>query len=108
MSDGEENAMNLFSLPPLPIEEELTEVLAQGGTSRVERIVSTGQTTGWYDQTEHEFVSVLQGEARLEFEDGRVKALAAGDCLVILPHEKHRVIQTSAEPPCVWLCVFWS
>lgn len=100
--------MNLFASPPMPLSEELTEILAQGGSTRVERIVSTGQTTDWYDQTETEFVVVLQGEGDLEYKDGTVKKLKAGDWLVLPPHQRHRVCRTSANPPCIWLCVFWT
>lgn len=100
--------MNLFDLPQRPLSEELTEILAQDRKTRVERIVSTGQTTDWYDQTETEFVAVLQGEGDLEYEDGAIKKLKAGDWLVIPPHQRHRVCRTSTNPPCVWLCVFWT
>lgn len=99
--------MNLFDLPPLPLPEEITELLAQGEKTRVERIVSAGQTTGWYDQNETEFVVVLQGEGDLEYEDGTIKRLKGGDWLVIPPHQRHRVCRTSQSAPCIWLCVFW-
>ena len=99
--------MNLFELPALPLSEELTTRLAGGGPVRVERIVSTGQTTGWYDQEETEFVALLQGFAELEYENGETVRLAAGDTLTLPPHKRHRVSQTSVQPPCVWLCMFW-
>ena len=100
--------MNLFALPPGPLAEERSEILARGGNVRVERIVSTGQTTDWYDQEETEFVSVLQGEATLEFEDGGQRRLEAGDWLVLPPHRRHRVAATSGDPACIWLCMFWT
>lgn len=99
--------MNLFDLPPLPLSEELTDVLAEGKDVRIERIVSTGQTTDWYDQEEFEFVSLLEGEAELTWEDGCKTRLIAGDTLFIAPHKIHRVSYTSTKPACVWLCVFW-
>ena len=40
--------MNLFELPELPLLEELTTVLAENNNVRIERIVSTGQVSGWY------------------------------------------------------------
>ena len=52
--------MNLFDIPEQLPEQELTEILLTGKT-RIERIVSNGQTSGWYDQTEDEWVCVLQG-----------------------------------------------
>lgn len=61
---------------------------------RIECILSTGRTSpveGWYDQNEHEFVLLLQGEATLEFENDKKVTLRAGDHLNVLPHELHKV-----------------
>jgi cupin 2 domain-containing protein len=100
--------MNIFDLPPLPLPEELITVLAESGNVRIERIISTGQASeDWYDQMETEFVALLEGDAVVEFEDGRSVSLVRGDTLLIKPHERHRVSYTSSEPPCVWLCVFY-
>ena len=100
--------MNIFDMPPLPLPEELTTtILAKSGNIRIERIISTGQVSDWYDQTEAEFVVLLGGSAKIEFECGKVVALSKGDTLLIAPHERHRVSHTSSEPPCVWLCVFY-
>jgi len=98
--------MNLFDLPAVFPSEELVTVLAESGGVRIERIVSAGQTTGWYDQDETEFIALLKGEAVIEFANGGAAALSSGDTLIIQPHERHRVSYTSSEPPCVWLCVF--
>ena len=98
--------MNIYDLPQLPLSEELTTVLAENSAVRIERIVSTGQTSDWYDQSETEFVALLQGEAKIEFESKTV-AMSGGDMIVIQPHERHRVAHTSSEPPCIWLCVFY-
>jgi len=99
--------MNIYDLPELPLPEELTTVLAKGGNVRIERIVSTGQVSDWYDQPETEFVVLLSGSADVEYENGETVAMLRGDTLLIKPHEKHRVIFTSSEPPCIWLCVFY-
>lgn len=99
--------MNFFELPnPLPT-EEMAEILHEDTTARVERIVSTGQASGWYNQAEAEYAAVLQGEARLEYEDGRLLHLKAGEGVFVPPHQKHRVAFTSAQPPCIWLCFFY-
>lgn len=98
---------NLFDLSCLPSDTEQVFELVRGGACRIERIVSSGQSTGWYDQNETEFVALLTGRAAVEYEDGTRAELAAGDTLVIPPHCRHRVAGTSAEPPCVWLCVFF-
>ena len=91
--------------------EELTTILAESdnrsGSVRIERIISTGQVSGWYDQDETEFVALLDGNAALEFEGGRRVSMARGDTLTIQPHERHKVTYTSTTPPCIWLCVFY-
>ena len=99
--------MNIFDLPQLPLPEELTTVLSENENFRIERIISTGQTSGWYDQSETEFVTLLEGNAIVEFESDRNVTMKKGDTLLIKPHERHRVSFTSTEPPCVWLCIFY-
>ena len=102
-------APNLFDLPdPLPDHEIFTE-LSDSGAVRIERIVSTGQTTPfgqWYDQEEDEWVVLLQGEAILEYENGEKLRLSPGDHILLPAHHRHRVAYTSAHPPCIWLAVF--
>ena len=102
---------NLFELPsPLPTVEE-TAVLVAGESVRIERILSTGQTTPvgeWYDQAEDEWVTLLQGEAELRFAEGKRHCLKAGDHLLIPAHCRHRVEYTSKSPPCVWIAVYGS
>ena len=99
--------MNIFDLPEFPLPEELTTILAESEYIRIERIISTGQTSGWYDQTETEFIVLLDGSAAIEFENGRSVAMTKGDTLTIEPHERHRVSFTTSKPPCVWLCIFF-
>jgi len=99
--------MNIFDLPPLPLPNELTTILAKSVNVRIERIVSTGQTSGWYDQAETEFVALLEGNAIIEYLNDKTVTLSKGDTLLIQPHESHKVSYTSTEPPCVWLCVFY-
>ncbi len=86
---------------------EYAETLAQGKCLRVERIVSHGQVTPegiWYDQEQDEWVAVLEGSARLLWDDGRETCLDAGDHVFIPRHARHRVTRTSA--PCIWLAIF--
>lgn len=96
---------NLYEVPSGQLEEELTEVLQKKGSFRIERIVSTGQISDWYNQEENEWVAVIEGEAELEFLDKRVR-LTKGEYLLIPRRQKHRVSYTSN--PCVWLRVFFS
>jgi cupin 2 domain-containing protein len=101
--------MNLLSDLPKNLPEELTTVLQQGHGVRIERIVSTGHKSPegfWYDQPENEWVMVLTGAARLQFED-RVVEMKAGDSISIPAHQKHRVEWTSPDEPTVWLAVFY-
>lgn len=88
--------------------EELIEVLAKGnGGVRIERVVSNGHTTGWFDQDETEFVALLSGSAVLEYADGHKQYLAAGATVILQPHERHRVLFTSPDVPSIWLCMFY-
>lgn len=107
---------NIFVLPP-NIPEEIIEILHESpvsgyGTSgvRIERIISAGQKSPegfWYDQAENEWVLLVQGEARVAFDDGAAVSMKAGDHIFIPARRRHRVEYTSAEPPCVWVCVFF-
>ena len=99
--------MNLFDIPKSLGTEEKVTVLVQNSSVRIERIISSGQISGWYNQEQHEFVTLLAGRAVIEYNDGRMTELSAGDTLVIMPNEVHRVSYTSKDPPCVWLCVFY-
>ncbi len=106
--------MNFLELPKgcENLEVEYLSVVKEisGGSFshiRIEKIVSTGQVTDWMDQNESEFVVLLTGNAEVEFENNMFVKLGPGDSLVIEPHERHRVVYTSTNPPCIWLCVFW-
>lgn len=101
--------MNLYDSVPDCFPEELTQILHQSGSIRIERIVSCGQVTPddfWYDQDEEEWIVLLEGEAVLLMEPGKTISLRKGETLLIPPHQKHKVIHTSCEPQCIWLCVF--
>lgn len=104
---------NIFNLENISFssDEEITDILASSKDVRIERIVSSGQTTSendWYDQTQNEFVLLLQGEARIGFDNGEEKYLSKGDFLIIPAHARHRVNYTSAQPVCIWLTVFFN
>ena len=47
--------------------------------------------------------SVLRGTAILEFADGELVTMNAGDSVMIARHVRHRVAKTSAET--IWLAV---
>jgi cupin 2 domain-containing protein len=74
---------------------------------RIERIVSHGHASPadfWYDQPQHEWVIVLKGAARLQFEDAMVE-MRPGDYINIPACKKHRVDWTTPDEPTVWLGV---
>ena len=101
---------NLLENLPTLLPEELITVLAENSHVRIERIVSTGHVSPegfWYDQDEHEWVIVLKGEARLQFEDSEPLHLTPGAHVLIPAHQKHRVAWTSQKEPTVWLAVFY-
>jgi len=100
---------NLFADLPQPLPEELFNTLLQAGDVRIERIVSHGHASPaefWYDQDQGEWVIVLKGAARLQFEDSLIE-LAPGDFLNIPAHQKHRVDWTTPDEPTIWLAVFY-
>lgn len=102
---------NIFADIPNQLADELIETLAENQHIRIERIVSTGHTTPvdtWYDQDQDEWVILLKGNALIQFDDQQQPvSLRPGDHLLIPAHRKHRVSWTSADPPAVWLAVFF-
>ena len=98
----------LDGLPAVAPPEEMVEVLARAGGGRVERIVSWGHSTDWYDQDEDEWVLVVAGEAVLQYEDGSAERLGPGGWSWLPAHRRHRVAATSGDRPTVWLAVFLS
>ena len=100
--------MNLFDGPPdAGAGEILTELLRRPGV-RIERIVSTGQTTPAdrpYDQSHDEWVLLLAGGARLWLEGDGERPLVPGDHLLIPAHVRHRVTWTAQDVATVWLAV---
>lgn len=100
---------NLYDNLPTNLPEELTETLASSNHVRIERIVSKNHSSPsgyWYDQDWHEWITLVQGSATLEFESPKNRiSLEAGDCLLIKAHEKHRVVSTEKKNKTIWLAV---
>lgn len=89
---------------------ELVTIMAEAAGGRVELIVSSGQTSPegfMYDQTEDEWVIILQGSAIIEMDEDLYE-LSVGDTLFIPKRAQHRVAFTSSNPACLWLAVFWN
>lgn len=105
------NMKSVFEDVPAALPEELVQVLAGAGDTRIERIVSKGHSSPpgfWYDQEQHEWVLLLSGEAILRFERGdRTVHLKPGNYVNIAAHEKHRVEWTAGDTESIWLAVFY-
>lgn len=107
-------AVNLFADLPKSLSEELLQTLLATDQLRIERIVSTGHanpTDFWYDQPEHEWVVVLQGEATLEIINDHGETITQnmqpGDHVLLPARRKHRVASTAPDQPTVWLAIFF-
>lgn len=101
---------NIFKSISGDMSEEIFTILVESKGVRIERIISTGQSSpsvGWYDQEENEWVMVLEGEAILSFPEAEDICLKAGDYINIPAHQKHRVAWTKPNIKTVWLAVFY-
>jgi cupin 2 domain-containing protein len=101
---------NLFANISHDLPAELIEPLLTRPGVRMERIVSRGHCSPsdfWYDQAEDEWVLLLEGAARLRFEDGEVVEMTPGSYLDIPAHRRHRVEWTDPQRNTVWLAVFF-
>ena len=107
---------NLFNINDIDLSkgEEVFTDLLKSENVRIEKIVSTGQTSPenfWYDQDENEWVVVLQGSAVLSVqnEDGTITKteLNSGDYINLPAHTKHRVDYTDTKTETIWLAIFY-
>jgi cupin 2 domain-containing protein len=100
--------VNLLQGLPDARQGEVFAALVDADGVLIERIVSHGQASApgfWYEQARTEWVLVLQGAARLQWEDGSLVALAAGDHVLIPAGRRHRVDWTDPALPTVWVAV---
>ena len=96
---------SLFQDLAQPTTGEAFATLLQCRNVRIERIQSSDcPDPVLYDQTQDEWVLLLQGEAWLQVGEGEIQ-LGPGDYLFLPAHTPHRVLSTSAVPPCLWLAV---
>jgi cupin 2 domain-containing protein len=101
---------SLFENIPTEVPEELFTILAKGNGVTIERIVSKGHASlegEWYDQENHEWVLVVKGAARLQFEGHDEIALEEGDHLFIPAHARHRVVWTPENQETIWVAVHY-
>jgi cupin 2 domain-containing protein len=102
-----ETISNIFDDLPRQLPKEVVQTLIRASDVRIERIISHGHASApdfWYDQPQHEWVIVLKGAARLQFED-RMIEMKPGDFVNIPAFKKHRVDWTTPDEPTVWLGV---
>ena len=105
---GEDNL--LASALPEPGCEH-TRVLLETPQLRLVQIHSNQASSPdgfWYDQSEHEWVLLLQGSAQLRLAGERAtRLLNTGDQLLIPAGQRHRVDATDPAPGTIWLALFW-
>lgn len=122
--------INIFDLKDLSVNEEIIKILFKNENVKIEKIISTGQTTDWQESNKNEFVILVQGNAEIEYYDNRIcedknfktnenimknlkntndmkLQLGKGDIILIKKGERHRVSYTSKNPFCVWICIFF-
>jgi len=102
---------NLLAHLPHSLPAEQFDTLLQRRGVRIERILSTGQSSPpgfWYDQDEDEWILLLSGSATLLIEgENSGRDLFPGDTLLIPAHCRHRVERTGTSEPTVWLALFF-
>lgn len=85
---------------------ELEETIYESGYIKIIRIVSSGETTDFMESPMNEHVFLVQGEAKITYEDGREITMSSGDYILIGKNTRHRVSYTSSEPHCLWHCIY--
>ena len=91
--------------------QEVIEAILVSPHVRIERIVSHANASpeGFgYDQEESEGVLVVQGRARLQFEnEPDTRTMGPGDYVHIPAHTRHRIEWTTPAEPTIWLAIFY-
>ena|SRR3990167_5120851 len=100
---------NIYANLPQTLPEEVFQTLVTSQNVKIERIISKGHTTPpseWYDQEQAEWVILLSGKAKLQYEnDMSIIVLNPGDYVFIPPHVKHRVEWTDPDVESIWLAI---
>ena len=102
---------NLLANLPDDLTEEVFQTILNAKHFRIERIISNGQASlndFYYDQTQHEWILLIQGAAKIEIQNQPdLITLSPGDTLHIHAHQKHRVTWTTNEQPTIWLAIHY-
>ena len=100
---------NFFEDLPDAAEAERIEQRCTATGGFVERITTCGQTTPpgkWLEQSTDEWVLLLRGQARLQFDGQAAEVqMRSGDELWIPAGRRHRVSWTSQNETTLWLAV---
>ena len=100
---------NIFANIPDSLPDEMFQTLFKHDNVHIQRIISKGHCTPpgqWYDQEQDEWVILLQGKARILFENNQQTiALNTGDYLLIAAHTRHRVEWTDHDIESIWLAI---
>lgn len=102
---------NLLEDLPATQGDEVFETLLSRPGLEIRRIVSHGHRSPegfWYDQAEDEWVLLVAGRARLRFDGDEPRELTPGSFVFIPAHQRHRVEETDASGPTVWLAVHFA
>ncbi len=103
--------LNLFSKIPEFVREEVFETILETEYLKLERILSSGQSTPpgkWYDQEGNEWVVLLQGSAGLLFEgEKEARVMHPGDAILIPAGRRHRVEWTDSNELTIWLALHY-
>ena len=103
------HVQSLLGNLPDKLSDEYFEPLLKTSSFRLERIVSLGHSTPageWYDQSEDEWIALIQGCARLILEgQSEEMTMRPGDMLLIPAHCRHRVTWTDPEHATVWVAL---
>ena len=95
----------LFEEAEPPRSGERFDILLSCRNLSIRRILSAPHTrSGPYNQESDEWALVLRGNAVLDL-DGQAIALAAGEAVFIPAGTPHSVVETSEDPPCLWLAI---
>ena len=90
--------------------EIFTELLVRDDV-RIERIVSTGQSTPAdkpHRQQHDEWVLLVAGSAGLRIEGESERRLRPGDYVLIAAHRDHWVTWTAKDEPTIWLAIHFA
>lgn len=103
---------NLLSPTTAAAGEEVEELIVSGPGWRLVRIHSNAASSPvgfWYQQNEHEWLTILRGSARLRLADPELCLdLSVGDQVTLPSGRRHRVERTDPDLGTIWLALYWT